>query len=60
MLSNLFESKSEARRLIQQNGIKINGEKVTDIHMMIGSEQLDNNTLLIQKGKKTFKKILFK
>lgn len=60
MLSNLFESKSEARRLIQQHGIKINGEKVTDIHMMIGSEQLDNNTLLIQKGKKTFKKILFK
>ena len=60
MLSNLFESKSEARRLIQQNGIKINGEKVTDIHMMIGSEQLNNNTLLIQKGKKTFKKILFK
>lgn len=58
MLSNLFESKSEARRLIQQNGIKINGEKVTDIHMMIGSEQLDNNTLLIQKGKKTFKKNL--
>lgn len=60
MLSNLFESKSEARRLIQQNGIKINGEKVTDIHMIINSEQLDNNTLLIQKGKKTFKKILFK
>ena len=60
MLSNLFESKSEVRRLIQQNGIKINGEKVTDIHMMIGSEQLDNNTLLIQKGKKTFKKILVK
>lgn len=60
MLSNLFESKSEVRRLIQQNGIKINGEKVTDIHMMIGSEQLDNNTMLIQKGKKTFKKILFK
>lgn len=60
MLSNLFESKSEVRRLIQQNGIKINGEKVTDIHMIINSEQLDNNTLLIQKGKKTFKKILFK
>ncbi len=59
MLSNLFESKSEARRLIQQNGIKINGEKVTDIHMMIGSEQLDNNTLLIQKGKKNFKKLIF-
>ena len=59
MLSNLFESKSEARRLIQQNGIKINGEKVTDINMMIDSEQLDNNTLLIQKGKKNFKKLKF-
>ena len=59
MLSNLFESKSEARRLIQQNGIKINGEKVTDINMMIDLEQLDNNTLLIQKGKKNFKKLKF-
>ena len=59
MLSNLFESKSEARRLIQQNGIKINGEKVTDINMMIDSGQLDNNTLLIQKGKKNFKKLKF-
>lgn len=59
MLSNLFESKSEARRLIQQNGIKINGEKVTDINMIIGSGQLDNNTLLIQKGKKNFKKLKF-
>lgn len=59
MLSNLFESKSEARRLIQQNGIKINGEKVTDINMMIDLERLDNNTLLIQKGKKNFKKLKF-
>ena len=59
MLSNLFESKSEARRLIQQNGVKINGEKVTDINMMIDSGQLDNNTLLIQKGKKNFKKLKF-
>ena len=59
MLSNLFESKSEARRLIQQNGIKINGEKVTDINMIIDSGQLDNNTLLIQKGKKNFKKLKF-
>ena len=59
MLSNLFESKSEARRLIQQNGIKINGEKVTDINMMIDSGLLDNNTLLIQKGKKNFKKLKF-
>lgn len=59
MLSNLFESKSEARRLIQQNGIKINGEKVTDINMTIDSGMLDNNTLLIQKGKKNFKKLKF-
>ena len=59
MLSNLFESKSEARRLIQQNGIKINGEKVTDINMTIDSGLLDNNTLLIQKGKKNFKKLKF-
>lgn len=58
MLSGIFESKSEARRLIEQNGISINGNKVTDVNMIVNLETLDNNSLLIQKGKKKFIKLL--
>ena len=59
MLSGIFESKSEIRRLIEQNGISINGEKVTSINMQISIDLLKDNALLIQKGKKKFIKITF-
>ena len=59
MLSGIFESKSEIRRLIEQNGININGAKVTSINMQISIDLLKDNALLIQKGKKKFIKITF-
>lgn len=59
MLSGIFESKSEIRRLIEQNGISINGAKVTSINMQISFDLLKDNALLIQKGKKKFIKITF-
>ena len=59
MLSGLFESKSEARRLIEQNGVSINGNKVNSIDMEINLVSLDDNSLLIQKGKKRFIKLIF-
>ena len=59
MLSGIFESKSEIRRLIEQNGISINGVKVTSINMQISIDLLKDNALLIQKGKKKFIKITF-
>ncbi len=59
LLSGIFESKSEIRRLIEQNGININGAKVTSINMQISIDLLKDNALLIQKGKKKFIKITF-
>lgn len=59
MLSGIFESKSEARRLIDQNGVSINGEKVKSLDMIITEDMLEDNALLIQKGKKKFIKMLF-
>ena len=59
MLSGIFESKSEIRRLIEQNGISINGVKVTSINMQISIDLLKDNSLLIQKGKKKFIRITF-
>ncbi len=58
--ANLVSSKSEAKRLIEQNGVSINKEKVQDKDLIITSDNLDNNSLIIQKGKKKFIKLLFK
>lgn len=59
MLSGIFESKSEIKRLIEQNGVSINGEKVKSLDMIITEDMLEDNALLIQKGKKKFIKMLF-
>ena len=59
MLSGIFESKSETKRLIEQNGVSINGEKVKSIDKIVTEDMLEDNALLIQKGKKRFIKMLF-
>ena len=52
-------SKSESRRLIQQGGISINKEKISDINLELSSEELSNG-LIIRKGKKIYKKVIMK
>ena len=47
-------SKSEAKRMILGNGIKINGEIITDINKTIGL----NKDIVVQFGKNKFKKIV--
>ena len=50
----LVPSKKEARRLIEQGGVEVNGEKVADAARMIGGEELEGDGLTIKKGKKVF------
>ena len=56
--SGLCSSNSEARRLIEQGGIKINDEKITDINSEFLLNTLDSK--IIQKGKRHFLKIKLK
>ena len=56
MAAKLVPSKREARQLIQQGGILLDGEKVTDPTMPITAEQLANG-VVIKKGKKTYHKV---
>ena len=56
-ISEIVKSKSEARRLINQNGISIDGDKVTDQNMQITKELLAKGFVL-KKGKKVFKKFI--
>lgn len=53
-------SKGEGRRLIQQNGLSINDEKVADISLMITADSFADGKLVAKKGKKSFLKIVIK
>ena len=50
-------SKGEGRRLMKQGGIKLRGTAVDDFNRLITLDDFDGDTLLLQKGKKTFKRI---
>ena len=57
--TNFIQSKSEARRLIQQGGLCVNDQKITDINYSVSRETLTENYILVKKGKKNFLKVLF-
>jgi tyrosyl-tRNA synthetase len=54
--SGIASSKSEARRLIEQGGLIIAGEKISNPDVMISPAE----SILVQKGKKTFLKVIIK
>ncbi len=58
--TDLVPSRSEGRRLIQQGGISINDEKVTDIDHAIEKNDFEGGSLLIKKGKKTYHRVVIK
>ena len=50
----LVPSKKEARRLIEQGGVELDGQKVTDVNTAVTAEQLSGDGVMIKKGKKVF------
>lgn len=59
VLSGLFPSKGEARRMISQGGFTINGIKVTASDLTVYLMP-DKEHILLQKGKKTFLRVVGK
>ncbi len=55
--SGLVPSRGEGRRAIEQNGIAVNGEKVTDIHASYSKDTF-NEEFVLKRGKKNFRKIV--
>ena len=55
--TSLVPSKKEARRLLEQGGIEINSEKVTDVMKKLSVKDFEQE-LVIKKGKKTFHKVI--
>ena len=56
VISKLAPSKGEARRLLTQGGITVNGEKIGDISVSFTAEQLREG-LTVKKGKKSFHRV---
>ena len=57
--AGLITSKGEGRRLIEQGGVSIDGEKVTDVYLVLSRDKLTEG-VKIKKGKKVFQKIVAK
>ena len=52
----LIPSKKEGRRLIEQGGISVDDEKITDVYAKVPKTAFDKGHVIIKKGKKTFHK----
>lgn len=56
--AELAKSRGEARRLVQQNGVSVNGEKVAEIDATFTTDDYnEDGVILIKKGKKVFHQI---
>ena len=55
--SSLASSRSEGRRAVEQGGVSVNGEKVTDIKTVYKMDEFQDG-MVLKKGKKNFRKIL--
>ena len=58
--SGLVPSKSEARRAVQQGGVAVDGEKVTDIATTFEENTFAGEGIVLKKGKKNFRKVVLK
>ena len=58
--TELVPSRSEGRRAIQQGGVSIDGEKLTDIYHTVEKDAFAGDGIVLKRGKKKFKKICVK
>ena len=56
--SGLCASRSEARRAVEQGGVTVNEEKVTDVKTSYAPEQFAGDGLIVRRGKKNYKRII--
>ncbi len=56
----IVPSKSEAKRVVEQGGLRLNNEKITDVTRTITKDDFPNNELVLQKGKKVYLKVILK
>lgn len=56
--SGLVPTRNEGRRAVEQGGVSVDGEKVTDIRAAFSKEQIGNDGIVVKRGKKNFRKVV--
>ena len=56
--SGLVPTRNEGRRAVEQGGVSVDGEKVTDIKAVYTKEQMTGDGLVVKRGKKNFRKVI--
>ena len=56
--TGLVPSKSEARRAVEQGGVSVDGEKVTDIKATFAKDSFTGDGKVVKRGKKNFRKVV--
>ena len=55
--SGLVTSRSEARRAVEQGGVAVDNDKVTDIKQLFTRKALQGDGIVLRRGKKNFKRV---
>lgn len=58
--AELVPTRSEGRRAIEQGGVSIDGEKITDIKHTVSKDALTGDGVVLKRGKKKFNKVCVK
>ena len=56
--SGLVSSRSEGRRAVEQGGVSMDGEKVTDFRATFAGEDFHGEGKILKRGKKNFKRVI--
>ena len=59
VLGKMVPSRSEGRRAIEQGGVTVDGEKITDVKALVCADKLKEG-VLVKRGKKSFNKFVLK
>ena len=55
--AELAKTRNEGRRAVEQGGIAVDGEKITDVQTTIPEEKFDGEGVVVRRGKKNFRKV---
>ena len=58
--AGLASSNGEARRNVEQGGVSVDGEKITDVKAQIAKDSIGEDGIVLKRGKKKFMRIVVK
>jgi tyrosyl-tRNA synthetase len=58
--AKLVPSNSEGRRAVEQGGVTVNGEKITDVKKAYTADEINSGDFIVRRGKKSYAKIVIK